>query len=65
MQVYDQIRQILGLGIEQKDLSFIQISIRGIIVFIIALLMGRLSNRRFLSKMSAFDAAMVAIDSFS
>jgi len=58
MQVYDQIRQILGLGIEPKDLSFIQISIRGIIVFVISLLMVRLSNRRFLSKMSAFDAIL-------
>jgi len=58
MQVYDQIRQILGLGIEPKDLSFIQISIRGIIVFVISLLMVRLSNRRFLSRMSAFDAIL-------
>jgi len=58
MQVYDQIRQILGLGIEPKDLSFIQISIRGIIVFVISLLMVRLSNRRSLSKMSAFDAIL-------
>lgn len=57
-QVYEQIRQILGLGIEPKDLSFIQISLRGIIVFVVSLLMVRVSNRRFLSRMSAFDAIL-------
>jgi uncharacterized membrane protein YcaP (DUF421 family) len=58
MQVYEQIRQILGLGLEPKDLSFIQISLRGIIVFIASLAMVRLAHRRFLSKMSAFDAIL-------
>jgi uncharacterized membrane protein YcaP (DUF421 family) len=58
MQAYDQLRHILGLGIEPKDLSFIQIALRGIIVFVVALLIVRVSNRRFLSKMSAFDAIL-------
>ena len=36
MQFYEHIRQILGLGVEPKNLSFIQISLRGIIVFVSA-----------------------------
>lgn len=58
MQVYEQLRQVLGLGIEPRDLSFIQISLRGIIVFIVSLMMVRVSNRRFLARMSAFDAIL-------
>src|SRR5204863_8153896 len=49
---------ILGLELEPKDLSFIQISLRGIIVFTIALVIIRVANKRFLSKMTAFDALL-------
>jgi uncharacterized membrane protein YcaP (DUF421 family) len=52
------IQQILGLGLESKDLTFIQISLRAIIVFIASLAMVRIGNKRFLSKMSAFDAIL-------
>jgi len=50
--------RLLGLGLDPKDLSFIQMSLRGIIVFIVALAIVRVSNKRFLSKMTAFDAIL-------
>ena len=58
MIAYEGVKQILGLGLEPKDLSFIQISLRGVVVFIVSLVMVRVANRRFLAKMSAFDAIL-------
>jgi uncharacterized membrane protein YcaP (DUF421 family) len=52
------INHLLGLGLEAKDLSFLQISLRGIIVFIAALAMVRLGDKRFLARRSAFDAIL-------
>jgi uncharacterized membrane protein YcaP (DUF421 family) len=54
----DKISDLLGLAVEAKDLTFLQISLRGIIVFIVALVMVRLADRRFLSKKTAFDAIL-------
>jgi uncharacterized membrane protein YcaP (DUF421 family) len=48
----------LGLGNEPKVLTFGQIAIRGIIVFIVSLTMVRLGDKRFLSKKTAFDAIL-------
>ena len=48
----------MGLGLEGRDLSFLQVALRGIIVFVVALVMVRLGQRRFLSKLSAFDAIL-------
>lgn len=48
----------LGLGNEPKALTFVQIAIRGIIVFIVSLIMVRLGDKRFLSKKTAFDAIL-------
>src|SRR5215831_16977971 len=49
---------VLGLNVEPKDLTFLQISLRGIIVFFVTLMMLRLGDKRFLSKRSAFDAVL-------
>jgi uncharacterized membrane protein YcaP (DUF421 family) len=54
----ENLHSILGLDAEPKDLTFSQISLRGVIVFIAALVMLRLGDRRFLSKRSAFDAVL-------
>ena len=61
MEMYETIKQVLGLGLEPKDLSFIQISLRGIIVFFASLAMVRCSSRRFMAKLSAFDAILTFI----
>jgi uncharacterized membrane protein YcaP (DUF421 family) len=55
------VNQLLGLGVEPKDLTFVQITLRGAIVLIFTLIIVRLGDRRSLSKKSAFDAALLII----
>jgi uncharacterized membrane protein YcaP (DUF421 family) len=52
---------LLGLGTEPKDLSFLQISLRGVIVFVVTLIMVRLGHKRSLSRKTAFDAVLLVI----
>src|SRR5438874_6444049 len=52
---------LLGLGAEPKDLTFLQISLRGMIVLLFTLIIIRLGDKRSLSKKSAFDAALLII----
>lgn len=51
-----EISNILGLGVEAKELTFLQISLRGVIVFIALLIMVRVGAKRFLARMTALDA---------
>ena len=52
---------LLGLGAEPRDLTFIQISLRGIIVFLATLIMIRLGHKRSLAGKTAFDAVLIVI----
>jgi len=56
--IYESVKAVLGLELQAKDLTFIQVSLRGIIVSIVSLAMVRVANKRFLSKMTAFDAIL-------
>ena len=58
---YDFINPILGLGVEPKDLTFLQISLRGVIVFIATLVMIRVGHKRSLARKTAFDAVLIVI----
>ena len=57
----DFIGPILGLGLEPKDLTFVQISLRGIIVFLATLIMIRIGHKRSLARKTAFDAVLIVI----
>src|SRR4030081_2964484 len=48
----------LGLGRDAATLTFTQISLRGVIVFVAALVIVRCGDRRFLSQKTAFDAVL-------
>jgi len=62
MNTFSQLVQsLLALGAEPKELTFLQVSIRGIIVFIATLVMMRLSSKRSLADKTAFDAALMVI----
>lgn len=50
--------QFLGLDLQPKDLTILQVCLRGIIVFLVSLVMIRLADKRFLGKMSAFDVLL-------
>src|SRR5438309_10839817 len=58
---YNLIDPWLGLGAQPRDLTFLQISLRGIIVFLATLAMIRLGHKRSLARKTAFDAVLIVI----
>ena len=62
MNTFSQLlHTLLGIGTEPKALTFLQVSIRGVIVFVTTLLMVRLGSKRSLAEKTAFDAVFVVI----
>lgn len=59
--IYDFCAPILGLGVEPRDLTLLQISLRGIVVFLATLIMIRFGHKRSLARKSAFDAVLLVI----
>lgn len=59
--IYDFCAPILGLGVEPKDLTFLQISTRGVIVFLATLIMIRFGHKRSLARKTGFDAVLMVI----
>src|SRR5947208_16249980 len=53
--------ELLGLSAEPKHLPLLQVSLRGLIVFVATLAMVRLSSKRSLSEKTAFDAVLIVI----
>ena len=58
---YDFVGPLLGLGADPRDLTFVQISLRGIIVFLTTLIMIRVGHKRSLARKTAFDAVLIVI----
>jgi uncharacterized membrane protein YcaP (DUF421 family) len=62
MNTFSQLlHTLLGTGLEPKQLTFFQVSIRGIIVLIVTLVIVRLGTKRSLAEKTAFDAVLVVI----
>ena len=62
MNTFSQfLHTFLGIGTEPRNLTFIQVSVRGIIVFIATLIMVRLGSKRSLAEKTAFDAVFIVI----
>jgi uncharacterized membrane protein YcaP (DUF421 family) len=62
MNTFSQFLQtLLGIGIEPKELTFLQVSMRGIVVFVATIIMVRLSTKRSLAEKTAFDAVLIVI----
>src|SRR6188474_3474556 len=57
-QLISAINATLGLEQEATSLTFIQISLRGVIVFVATLVIVRCGDRRFLSQKTPFDAVL-------
>src|SRR5207248_10871016 len=60
-EYWTPIRVFLGLGAEPQTLTFVQISLRGIIVFMFMLSMVRISARRSLARRTVFDSVFLVI----
>jgi uncharacterized membrane protein YcaP (DUF421 family) len=58
---WNSFETLLGLGAEPQDLTFMQISLRGIIVFLVTLTTMRLGHKRSLSRKTPFDAVLLVI----
>ena len=58
---WNSFETLLGLGVEPRNLTFIQISLRGIIVFLVTLAAVRLGHKRSLSRKTPFDAVLLVI----
>jgi uncharacterized membrane protein YcaP (DUF421 family) len=58
---WDFLESLLGLATEPKNLTFIQISLRGVVVMIAALIMIRLGTKRSLAEKTAFDAVLLVV----
>jgi hypothetical protein len=56
---WEFLNTVLGLGVEPKNLTFFQISLRGFIVFAAALVKLRMGDRRALLQKTAFDAVLI------
>jgi uncharacterized membrane protein YcaP (DUF421 family) len=59
--IYDSCASILGLGLEPKELTFLQISLRALIVFLATLIMIRFGHKRSLARKTGFDAVLMVI----
>ena len=59
--IYDFCAPVLGLGVEPKELTFIQISLRALIVFLATLIMIRFGHKRSLARKTGFDAVLMII----
>ncbi len=59
--IYDFLAPILGLDLQPRDLTFLQISLRGVIVFLATLIMIRFGHKRSLARKTAFDAVLLVI----
>jgi uncharacterized membrane protein YcaP (DUF421 family) len=59
--LWNAFETLLGLSVEPKNLTFVQISLRGIIVFLATLAMVRLGHKRSLSHKTPFDAILLII----
>jgi uncharacterized membrane protein YcaP (DUF421 family) len=59
--LWNAFETLLGLSVEPRDLTFIQISLRGIIVFLVTLTTMRLGHKRSLSRKTPFDAVLLVI----
>ena len=58
---WNSFETFLGLSVEPKDLTFVQISLRAIVVFLATLVMVRLGHKRSLARKTPFDAVLLVI----
>ena len=58
MGIYETLKHLLGLELEPRDLSTLQVCLRGVIVFAVAIAIVRIGHKRFLSRMTALDAVL-------
>src|SRR5213078_1041470 len=59
--LWNSFETVLGLCVEPRNLTFVQISLRGIIIFLATLIMVRFGHKRSLAHKTPFDAVLLVI----
>jgi len=59
--IYDSLAPLFGLGTEAKDLSAMQLSARGILILLSALILMRIGAKRALARKTPFDMVLIVI----
>ena len=57
-QLYPTVDHLLGLQLDSKDIAAWQMSLRALIVFVLATAIVRIGNRRFMGKSTALDVML-------
>jgi uncharacterized membrane protein YcaP (DUF421 family) len=57
----DVIDHLLGLHVQSKDLTFGHMACRSVVVFIVAIILARLADRRFMGRSACFDFMLAVI----
>lgn len=58
LQIQPFIDRALGLGLENEDITIAQMSLRALVVFVLAIAMIRIGNKRFMGKSAALDVLL-------
>jgi uncharacterized membrane protein YcaP (DUF421 family) len=58
---YQSAGGMLGLDVDPKDLTIVQMSLRSLVIFVTALLMLRLAHKRFFAQRNPLDMLLALI----
>jgi uncharacterized membrane protein YcaP (DUF421 family) len=58
---YQAVRCAVGLDVDSKDLTMVQMSLRAFVIFVAALLMLRLAHKRFFAQRNPLDMLLALI----
>ncbi|MBL0407651.1 DUF421 domain-containing protein [Microvirga aerilata] len=57
-EIESWLRLVLGLGLEGKDINFLQMALRAVVVYLVTVLIVRLGKKRFMGRATAFDVIL-------
>jgi hypothetical protein len=57
-EIMDALDMVLGLGLESRDITVLQMGLRAAVVFIVTILMVRLAKKQFMGRATAFDVIL-------
>jgi uncharacterized membrane protein YcaP (DUF421 family) len=57
-EIESWLRFVLGFGLEGKDINFLQMAVRAVVVYIVTVLIVRLGKKRFMGRATAFDVIL-------
>ncbi len=59
--IWNSLQGALGIGVEAKELAFLQLALRAIIIYVASVALVRLGKKRFLGRGTAFDTLLAIL----